>query len=84
MDTTPKVGDIACRTTGRAGHVAYVNAVYADGSFDVEEYNHNWANGYGHIYGKRHLTKANTCLAAVARMIFSGSFTLAMCDEKAR
>ena len=59
VDTTPKVGDIACRTTGRAGHVAYVNAVYADGSFDIEEYNHDWSNGYGHIYGKRHLTKAN-------------------------
>ena len=36
-----------------------MNAVYADGSFDVEEYNHDWSNGYGHIYGKRHLTKAN-------------------------
>ena len=59
VDTTPKVGDIACRTTGRAGHVAYVNAVYADGSFDIEEYNHDWSDNKGHFYGKRHLTKAN-------------------------
>ena len=39
VDTTPAVGSIASRITGRSGHVAYVTAVHPDGSFDVNEAN---------------------------------------------
>jgi surface antigen len=48
VDTTPTVGAIAVNTVHGLGHVAYVNAVYSDGSFDVEEY--NWVPG---VYGTR-------------------------------
>lgn len=37
---SPKVGDIAVRSSGTWGHVAYVAKVNSDGSFMVEEYNH--------------------------------------------
>ncbi|MFF0294550.1 CHAP domain-containing protein [Kitasatospora sp. NPDC004615] len=48
VDTTPTVGSIAVNDIhGSYGHVAYVNAVYSDGSFDVEEYNWNNPLGYG-------------------------------------
>ncbi|WP_371500421.1 peptidase inhibitor family I36 protein [Kitasatospora sp. NBC_00374] len=48
VDTTPTVGAIAVNDThGDYGHVAYVNAVYSDGSFDVEEYNWNNRLAYG-------------------------------------
>lgn len=53
---TPKVNAIAVRNSGSSGHVAFVNKVYGNGSFDVEEYNHDWTNGVGHVYGKRHVT----------------------------
>lgn len=56
--TKPKVGAIAVRNSGSSGHVAYVNKVYSDGSYDVEEYNHDWTNGFGHVYGKRHVTSS--------------------------
>ncbi|WP_078661065.1 CHAP domain-containing protein [Streptomyces sp. NRRL B-24484] len=48
VNTTPTVGAIAVNDThGEYGHVAYVNAVYSDGSFDVEEYNWNNRLAYG-------------------------------------
>jgi surface antigen len=48
VDKTPKVGAIAVNDThGQYGHVAYVNKVYSDGSFDVEEYNWNNVHAYG-------------------------------------
>ncbi len=47
VDTTPTVGAIAVNTVHSLGHVAYVNAVYSDGSFDVEEYNWNNPGAYG-------------------------------------
>ncbi|MDH6129079.1 CHAP domain-containing protein [Kitasatospora sp. GP82] len=56
VDTTPTVGAIAVNTVHKVGHVAYVNAVYSDGSFDVEEY--NWDNDLA--YGTRsHLHVSN-------------------------
>lgn len=54
VNSTPTVGAIAVNDThGAYGHVAYVNAVYADGSFDVEEYNWNTRLGYGTRKGLR-------------------------------
>ncbi|MFC4913736.1 CHAP domain-containing protein [Actinomadura gamaensis] len=47
VDKTPKVGAIAVNDVHKVGHVAYVNKVYADGSFDVEEYNWNNPLHYG-------------------------------------
>ncbi|GAA2234260.1 MULTISPECIES: CHAP domain-containing protein [Kitasatospora] len=47
VNTTPTVGAIAVNTVHKKGHVAYVNAVYSDGSFDVEEYNWNHDLAYG-------------------------------------
>jgi surface antigen len=47
VDTTPKVGAIAVNDVHKVGHVAYVNKVYSDGSFDVEEYNWNNPLAYG-------------------------------------
>lgn len=54
VNTTPSVGGIAINdvhvssTDGILhGHVAYINRVYSDGSFDVEEYNWNVRLGYG-------------------------------------
>ncbi|MFJ5924544.1 CHAP domain-containing protein [Kitasatospora sp. NPDC092948] len=48
VNTTPTVGAIAVNDVhGSFGHVAYVNAVYSDGSFDVEEYNWNVKTSYG-------------------------------------
>jgi surface antigen len=47
VDRTPTVGAIAVNVVHKVGHVAYVNAVYSDGSFDVEEYNWNNRLAYG-------------------------------------
>jgi len=47
VDNTPKVGAIAVNDVHKVGHVAYVNKVYSDGSFDVEEYNWNNPLNYG-------------------------------------
>jgi surface antigen len=47
VDKTPKVGAIAVNEVHKVGHVAYVNKVYSDGSFDVEEYNWNNRLRYG-------------------------------------
>ncbi|PRY14560.1 CHAP domain-containing protein [Kineococcus rhizosphaerae] len=41
VDKTPTVGAVAVNDVHKVGHVAYVNRVYSDGSFDVEEYNWN-------------------------------------------
>ena len=49
---SPKVGDIAVRSSGTYGHVAYVAKVNADGTFMVEEYNHVRADTYS--YRKAH------------------------------
>lgn len=58
--STPAVGDVACRTSGSAGHVAWVYSVGSGGNFSVEEYNHNWSNGYGHVYGTRACNTSTT------------------------
>lgn len=50
--STPRPGDIACRTSNPPGHVAWVSTVNGN-NFTVEEYNHNWSNGFGHVYGTR-------------------------------
>jgi surface antigen len=47
VDRTPAVGAIAVNDVHKVGHVAYVNKVYSDGSFDVEEYNWNNKLRYG-------------------------------------
>ncbi len=47
VNKTPTVGSIAVNDVHKVGHVAYVNKVYADGSFDVEEYNWNNPLAYG-------------------------------------
>ncbi|MBD2898101.1 CHAP domain-containing protein [Spirillospora sp. NPDC000708] len=47
VNTTPSVGAIAVNDVHKVGHVAYVNRVYSDGSFDVEEYNWNNPLAYG-------------------------------------
>lgn len=47
VNKTPKVGAIAVNDVHKVGHVAYVNRVYADGSFNVEEYNWNNPLAYG-------------------------------------
>lgn len=56
VNRTPKVGAIAVNTVHKVGHVAYINKVYSNGSFDVEEYNWN----VGHGYGTRHITALNS------------------------
>ena len=45
---SPKVGDIAVRSSGTYGHVAYVAKVNSDGSFMVEEYNHVRSDTYSY------------------------------------
>jgi surface antigen len=54
VNKNPTVGGIAVNDVHVSshdgvlhGHVAYINKVYADGSFDVEEYNWNVTLGYG-------------------------------------
>ncbi|WP_157494652.1 CHAP domain-containing protein [Kutzneria sp. 744] len=47
VNKTPTVGSIAVNDVHKVGHVAYVNAVHSDGSFDVEEYNWNNPLAYG-------------------------------------
>ncbi|MDO7869408.1 CHAP domain-containing protein [Nocardioides jiangxiensis] len=44
--STPRAGDVAVRNSGTYGHVAFVRAVYSDGSFVIEEYNHVSPNTY--------------------------------------
>lgn len=39
VDTTPAVGAVAERDSGRNGHVAYITKVYPDKSFDIEQGN---------------------------------------------
>ncbi|MGN7246770.1 CHAP domain-containing protein [Janibacter anophelis] len=46
--STPRAGDIAVRNSGTYGHVAFVTKVNADGSFQVDEYNHVRADTYSH------------------------------------
>ncbi|MDR1560578.1 MAG: CHAP domain-containing protein, partial [Clostridiales bacterium] len=50
VDNTPAVGAVAWKST----HVAWVCAVNSNGTFDVEEYNYDFAGGY------RHTPNANT------------------------
>jgi surface antigen len=45
---SPRVGDIAVRSSGTWGHVAYVAKVNGDGSFMVEEYNHVRSDTYSY------------------------------------
>ena len=47
VNRTPKVGAIAVNDVHKVGHVAYVNKVHGDGSFNVEEYNWNNPLRYG-------------------------------------
>lgn len=47
VDSKPVVGGIAVNDVHKVGHVAYINKVYQDGSFDVEEYNWNNPLHYG-------------------------------------
>lgn len=60
VDETPEVGALAINDVHVSsedgqlhGHVAYINKVYPDGSFDVEEY--NWDNS--RAYGTRHIDR---------------------------
>lgn len=46
VDGTPAIGAVAQRTSGPDGHVAYVVAVNADGSFVINEYNHIVRRGF--------------------------------------
>ncbi len=46
VDTHPSVGSIAWRTSGYAGHVAYVTAVHPNGTIDVAEYNYTYYHGF--------------------------------------
>ena len=48
VSATPHVGDIAVRSSGSWGHVAYVAKVNADGTFWVEEYNHVRPDAYSY------------------------------------
>ena len=49
VDQTPTVGAVAQHSRNKNGHVAYITAVHADGTFDVNEYNH----GPRHKFGTR-------------------------------
>jgi uncharacterized protein YgiM (DUF1202 family) len=46
VNNTPTVGSVAWRSSGSAGHVAYVTAVHANGTIDVAEYNFLVREGY--------------------------------------
>ena len=46
IDSTPAVGSIGVRTSGRAGHVAAVIGVNPDGTFTIAEYNHVSHHGF--------------------------------------
>ena len=65
VDKTPKVGAIAVNDVHKVGHVAYVNKVYSDGSFDVEEY--NWNNPLH--YGTRSHVRVSSAQAAFQWML---------------
>ncbi|TDD79307.1 CHAP domain-containing protein [Actinomadura darangshiensis] len=60
VNNTPKVGGIVVNDVHHSssdgilhGHVAYINAVHSNGTFDVEEYNWNTHLGYGRRYNMR-------------------------------
>lgn len=57
VNKTPRVGAIAVNDVHKVGHLAYVNRVYSDGSFDVEEYNWNNPLRYG---TRAHVRVSNT------------------------
>ncbi|WP_460599926.1 CHAP domain-containing protein [Flexivirga lutea] len=57
VNRTPKVGAIAVNTVHKVGHVAYIEKVYSDGSFDVEEYNWGVVHGYT---ARRHISGLNS------------------------
>ncbi|MCP2341428.1 CHAP domain-containing protein [Actinomadura rupiterrae] len=59
VDKTATVGSIAVNDVHKVGHVAYVNRVYSDGSFDVEEYNWNNPLAYG-TRSHMHVSDADT------------------------
>ncbi|AZZ41970.1 hypothetical protein C0Z11_06425 [Acidipropionibacterium jensenii] len=46
VNSTPTVGSVAWRTSGSAGHVAYVTAVHSNGTIDVSEYNFLVTSGF--------------------------------------
>ncbi|WP_175415790.1 SH3 domain-containing protein [Acidipropionibacterium jensenii] len=46
VNSTPTVGSVAWRTSGSAGHVAYVTAVHSNGTIDVSEYNYLVTSGF--------------------------------------
>jgi surface antigen len=48
VDRTPAVGAIAWWNTGEFGHVAWVQAVHANGTVTWEEYNSNVPGGYSY------------------------------------
>ncbi|WP_051899065.1 CHAP domain-containing protein [Sciscionella sediminilitoris] len=54
VDNKPAVGAIAVNDVHKVGHVAYVNKVNSNGSFDVEEYNWNNPLHYGTRKGAKH------------------------------
>lgn len=49
VDQTPTVGAVVQHSRNAYGHVAYIVAVHADGTFDINEYNH----GPRHKFGTR-------------------------------
>lgn len=49
VDRTPAVGAVVQHSRNAYGHVAYIVAVHADGTFDINEYNH----GSRHKFGTR-------------------------------
>lgn len=46
VDTRPAVGSVAWRTSGSAGHVAWVTAVHGDGTINISEYNFQVPGGF--------------------------------------
>lgn len=46
VDRNPRVGDVAVSTAGTYGHVMYVEAIYADSSLKISQYNANWTGSY--------------------------------------
>ncbi len=46
--STPRAGDIAVRNSGTWGHVAFVTKVNSNGTFEVDEYNHETHHAYSH------------------------------------
>jgi surface antigen len=46
VDSSPRVGDVAIRTSGSFGHAMYVNGVNSNGTINVSQYNANWKGTY--------------------------------------